>query len=248
MLKPLRLVRLETWLEAPMVFLAFVWVGLLIVEYVGGEYRWLLVASDVIWVIFFIDFALRLFLAPNKLVYIRRNWLTLVSLALPALRIFRLARVLRLARATKALRLLRLATSVNRGVRALMKSMGRKGIGYVIALTLVITFTGAAGMYALESGQFSSYWEALWWTAMIITTMGTDFWPRSLEGRILCLTLAFYAFSIFGYVTAALASFLVERERTTEDSADMEMRTELARLRAEIARLADVVGSQNKAG
>lgn len=226
-----------------MVFLAFVWVGLLVVEYAGGDFAWLQPLADVIWVLFFVDFALRLFLAPKKAAYIRRNWLTLVSLALPALRIFRLLRVLRLARASRALRIVRLAGSVNRGVRALVKSMGRKGVGYVLALTVVVSFTGAAAVYAFEPGAFRNYWDALWWTAMMMTTMGSEFWPQSLEGRLLSLLLALYAFSIFGYVTAALASILVQREQPPQAASESDVRDELALLRAELSQLTDALAA-----
>ena len=44
---------------------------------------------------------------------------------------------------------------------------------------------------------------------MIMTTMGSEFWPQTAEGRVLCVLLALYAFGVFGYVTAALASFFV---------------------------------------
>jgi len=35
--------------------------------------------------------------------------------------------------------------------------------------------------------------EALWWTAMIMTTMGSQYWPQTIEGRMLCVFLALYA-------------------------------------------------------
>ncbi len=42
--------------------------------------------------------------------------------------------------------------------------------------------------------------------------MGSDYWPRTPEGRILCLLLALYAFAVFGYVTATLASYFIGRD------------------------------------
>ena len=53
------------------------------------------------------------------------------------------------------------------------------------------------------------YGDSLWWTAMLLVTMGSDNWPRSAEGRALCLVLATYGFTIFGYITATLGSFFV---------------------------------------
>jgi voltage-gated potassium channel len=54
---------------------------------------------------------------------------------------------------------------------------------------------------------------ALWWTAMLLTTMGTEDWPRTPEGRVLCLLLAIYAFAVFGYVTAAIAAYFVGQDQ-----------------------------------
>ena len=241
-----RLRRVERLLETPMVVLAFVWIGLMVAEFAGMQSPWLERASTLIWLILIADFALRISLAERKRVFLRANVLTLVSLVLPAFRIFRLTRVLRLARATRGLRLVRLGTSVNRSMRALMHSMGNKGLGYVLAMTVIVTVAGAAGMLALEESLFTSYWHALWWTAMIVTTMGSEAWPLSLEGRVLCLTLAIYAFSIFGYVTAALASFLVERGKpAASNSPDEALISEMSVLRQEIARLSESINREH---
>src|SRR5581483_8919291 len=55
-------------------------------------------------------------LAPSKLHYLKRNWLTAVAVVLPTLRA---VRVLRVARALRGMSLLRLLTTLNRGSRAL---------------------------------------------------------------------------------------------------------------------------------
>ena len=57
-------------------------------------------------------------------------------------------------------------------------------------------------MYDFERPGLRSYWDAVWWTAMIMTTIGSDYWPKTTEGRLLALLLSVYAFSIFGYITA----------------------------------------------
>lgn len=196
--------------------LGAVWLVLLIVEFVWGERRWMTLASQGIWLLFIADAAIGLVIAPKRLAYVRKNWLTLLALAVPALRILRIARfarVLRAGRAVRGVRLVRVLTSINRGMRTWRRTVTRKGLVYVLGLTLIVTFVGAAGMFAFErppDGLLGSYPEALWWTAMVMTTMGSEYWPRTLEGRILALLLAMYAFAVFGYVTAAIASLLVE--------------------------------------
>jgi voltage-gated potassium channel len=93
-------------------------------------------------------------------------------------------------------------------------------LGYALALTLLVLFGGSAGMHALEGGirgGLRDYGDALWWTAMILTTMGSSYWPVTAEGRILCIFISLYAFGVFGYFTAFLATFFIGRDAEEED-------------------------------
>jgi voltage-gated potassium channel len=234
--------RLEDSLETPMLALAFAWLALLVVELIWGESLLFETLGTIIWVIFILDFAMKLVLAPRKLAYLKHNWLTALSLPIPALRLFRVIRVFRLfrlARVGRSFRLLRVVSSLNRGMRALSASLSRRGFGYIIALTILVTFTGAAGMYAFENvapGGMESYGEALWWTAMVLTTMGSQYWPQTVEGRVLHMFLALYAFAVFGYVTATLATFFIGRDAENDD-AELAGAKQLAALRDEVIAL-----------
>jgi voltage-gated potassium channel len=238
--------RLEDWLETPMLVLAFAWLALLVVELIWGESLLFGTIGMIIWVVFIVDFAVKLALAPHKVAFLKRDWLTAISLLLPALRLFRIFRVFRLlrfARAGRSLRLLRVVSSLNRSMKALSASLSRRGFGYVIALTLLVTLAGAAGMYAFENqapGGPNSYGDALWWTAMIMTTLGSQYWPQTAEGRVLCVFLALYAFGVFGYVTAALATFFVGRD-AENDEAELAGAKQLATLRDEVSALRDEI-------
>jgi voltage-gated potassium channel len=122
---------------------------------------------------------------------------------------------------------------------ALGASLERRGFGYVVTLTTIVTLAGAAGMYAFENAEQNglySYGEALWWTAMLMTTMGSAYWPQTPEGRVLCVILALYAFAIFGYVTATLATYFVGRD-AEDAAAERAGATSVEALRAEIAAL-----------
>lgn len=200
--------QVEEWVELPMVVLGFVWLALLVVEFTAGLGAVWQRLVTLIWVMFILEFALRFALAERRLTYLRRNWLTALALALPALRMLRVLRVLQVARAARGLRLVRVLSSLNRGMRNLRSSMRRRGFGYVIALTALVVMVGAAGMQALEPG-LRGYGDALWWTAMLITTLGSDFWPQTPEGRLLTLVLSAYGFAVFGYLTAAFAAFFI---------------------------------------
>ncbi len=216
--------RVQDWLEVPMLVLSFVWLALLIGEFVLGESRAFNVLGTVIWVIFILAFLVELILAPRKIAHLKKNWLVVLSLMLPALRLFRLFRafrLLRLARVGRSVRLVRVLTSLNRGMGALGASLGRRGLGYVAALTVLVVLAGAAGIFAFERDVPDgpkSYGEALWWTLMVLTTMGSQYWPETLEGRVLCIVLSLYALAMFGYLTAALATFFVGRDAENEEA------------------------------
>ena len=242
---------LEDWLEKPILALSVGWLALLVIELTRGLSPALEVAGTVIWVIFIADFMLRLWLSPDRSRYVRRNWLTVLSLVVPALRLIRILAVVRVARAartaralhgvTRGARVVRVVGSINRGMAALRRSMARRGLGFVLLLTAVVVLAGAAGMYAFERDltgerEFDSFWTALWWTAMLITTMGSDYWPQSAEGRVLCIMLAMYAFAVFGYVTASLATFFIGRD-ADDPNAEVAGATAIEALRADIASL-----------
>lgn len=219
--------RLEAKMDRPLAVLGFIWLILLVVELTKGIGPFLSRLGMAIWAVFLIDFLAKLLLAPDKLRFFRRNVLTVISLAMPAMRMLRAVRVIRAfraARAVRGLRFLRVITSLNRGMRSLGLALRRRGFGYVVLLTLLVLAAGSAGMYAFErdlatGGGFPDYGSALWWTAMILVTMGSDYWPRTAEGRLLCLFLAVYGYTIFGYITATLASLFIRNDVAPERGA-----------------------------
>jgi voltage-gated potassium channel len=234
--------QVQDLLETPMIVLGFAWLVLLIVDLVWGLRPFLAGLMTLIWIIFILDFLLRFWLAPERLVFLKRNWFGAISLVLPAFRALAALRYLWLARAAiRGARLISVVSSANRGMNSLRRSMSQHGFSYVVGLTFIVTSLGAAGMYAFENegvspAGFRGFGEALWWTAMTMTTLGSSYEPLTVEGRLLALLLAVYAFAVFGYVTAALASYLVGRD-ADNPQAEVAGAREIAALRADIANL-----------
>lgn len=236
--------QLEDWIEIPMLVLSFIWLALVIAELVWGEIVLLETFGTAIWIIFIAEFALRLWLAPRKLQFVSKNIISLIALIVPAFRVLRLFRVVRLVR---GLRLIRVVSAANRGMGALKSSMARRGLGYVLMLSLLVVLLGAAGMYALEPAGpdqdgFDDYGDALWWTSMLLASLGTDYWPHSAEARILCFLIALFGLGVFGYITASFASFFVGRDAARSGeiagASDLDaLRQELAALRQSVDRM-----------
>lgn len=238
---------LEQWLETPMVVLSAVWFTLVLVELVWGQALLFEIFGALIWLVFIGEFALRLWIAPDRRAFVRGNVLTMLALAVPALRVFRVLGMFRILSAVRGLRLLQIVATANNSMNALRRSLGRRGLGYILLLTLAVMLLGAAGMMVFEPASevangFASYGAALWWTAMLLTTMGSGFWPVTGEGRVLALLLSLYGIVIFGYITASFATFFIGQEARDQEgevagASDIAaLRDEIAALRAELRR------------
>ncbi len=227
-----------------MLALGLVWLVLLVVEWTRGLSPMLETANTTIWILFVVEFALKLIIAPAKLDYLRKNWLLALSLLAPGFRLLRIARVARAAQATRTVQLARGLVGFNKGLRSLRRIMRRRGLGYVLAITSVVALAGAAGMRTLEHGDtrpgaFDSFGSSLWFTLMLLTSVGSEYWPRTPAGRWLCLLLSVYGFAVFGYITAALASFFVDRDAEKKEpeqgEAAEKLEAENEALRAELS-------------
>lgn len=232
---------LDDWLRWPMIGLSLIWLGIVLYELVAGSSELLETLGTAIWIVFIVEFAVRFALAPVKAAFLKSNWLTVLTLAVPALRLFRALRVLRAARALRGVRLVRIVGTANRSMRALKAALHRRRFGYVVALTLLVVALGAGGMLSFEPasevpGGFTGYGHALWWTGMLVTSIGSDYWPQTSEGRVLTTLLSLYGLAVFGYITAAFASFFVGRD-AEEPGGPVAGAAELSALRGEIVAL-----------
>ena len=68
--------QLEDWLETPMLILGFAWLALLIYELIWNLSPAVELIGTIIWMIFILDFMLKFTLTPEKIDYLKTNWLT----------------------------------------------------------------------------------------------------------------------------------------------------------------------------
>lgn len=245
------LANVSSFLEPIMVGLGIVFLGLLLMEFAGvpltvlGENR-MADVMQAIWIIFLGDFLLRFTIAPGKLMFLRSNWLGALSLALPFLRPLR---AFRAARALRGFSLVRLLGGINRGMRALRAITRGSLMLYVAALTFAVVFAGAVGVRFFDRGYPESpvqtFPDAIWWSATLVTTISSELHVVSQEARVIAFLQRLYALSIFGYITASIASYLIGvdsfEDRKRSEAIDRELVNEVRRLRAELAELRETV-------
>jgi voltage-gated potassium channel len=184
-------------------------------------------ADVVIWVLFSVEYLIRLTLARGRRDFVRTHWFDLAVLILPMLRPLR------------ALRLLNALRVINR--HAVKWTRGRLAI-YVIAATVLIVLVGSLAVLQAERGHptstIQSYPEALWWAVCTITTVGYgDLYPTTLEGRLVAMTLMVGGLGLIGFTTGSLASWIVDRISDSERPAAAATRADVAQLSQEIRAL-----------
>lgn len=231
--------------QIPMLILGIIWIFLLILELLKKSNPLFEKLSIAIWIIFILDFFIKFIIAPSKKKFIKYNILTILSLFVPAVRIFVVFRLVKLFNLTRGIIVLKLVSGMNRGMNTLAHTFEKRAFGFLAFLTVIVWLVSAAGMYEFEKKSdpgIPDYTNAVWVTAMFMSTVGADTWPKTMEGKFLCLFLSVYGFTVFGYVTATFASSFFEEDNTPKDKAQFE------ELKKEIQELKDLIKGSNKNG
>jgi voltage-gated potassium channel len=209
--------RVERLLAGPGTYLAVVFAVALAWELilsaqgstVPAALTWLLLG---IWAFFVVQFLLGIIVSPDRLRYLRRNWLTALSLVVPFLRAFRVLRLVGTLRAANGLRVL---GGFNRAARSFSATLAWTRAGYAAALTATAVLLGSAALLMFEvdapESRITDYGEALWWAAATITTVGAATEPVTLGGRIVALALMLAGLVLLGYVAGLLTAILFKR-------------------------------------
>ena len=203
--------RIATFLDAPLMLLALVSVpmiaGLFLWENTRVEVITFSVIAVGIWSIFVADLAIRLYLTPSPMAYMRHNWHLPLSVLLPFLRPLQ---VLRLGLRCKTLdREARTALSVR------WLAVIATGLVFLSA-TLMITLERNAG------SNFDSFGDSIWWVIVTVSTVGYgDTVPGTTAGRLIAIVVMICGIGIFSALAGSLSSYLNSGKasrRSKEDS------------------------------
>ena len=236
--------RFERATELPLLFLALAMVPLLLVPLFADLSETIddaLVAADwTIWAVFALQYVTRLTLTPERLHFVKREWLDLVIIVLPFLRPLR---VVRSARALRLLRLARLIGFFSEAMQEARRLLLRRRLHYVLLVAGVVIFGSAALVTTLEdgsAGSIDSFGDALWWSMTTVTTVGYgDEFPVTAAGRGVAAFLMLVGIALLGVVTANIAAFFLERLPEEEEAERDRMEEILSLLAAIEARLSE---------
>lgn len=169
-------------------------------------------------IVFIIDFFVELFLAEDKWIYFKRRWLFLV-LSIPYLNIINhyqitlnseaiyFVRFIPMARGALALTIVLSYISHNR-ITSIFTSY--------LSIMVLITYFSSLIFFEREypvNSMVTSYWSALWWGCMQVTTLGCDIYPITIAGKILCIVLSLMGMIMFPLFTVYLTNVIISRHK-----------------------------------
>ncbi len=184
------------------------------------------------WAVFIVDYLVRLSLARNRSAWFRSH---LGTLAIALIPVFRLVLLLQALTHVPGMR-----PSAGTRLRTQIMVYGA-GAGvlliYISSLAVLEVERGVPG------GNIETFAEAVWWACVTITTTGYgDFYPVTTPGRLIGIGVMFSGVALAGIITAALASWILERAASRSSNDDAEPATR-GQMRQILARM-DALGGQ----
>ena len=221
----------ERYAEWPLAAAALLFLGLFSVQVLarpqGREAYVLWIVSWIVWGLFIVDYMVRLYLASNRWQWFVQHLLDFAIVALPLVR---------------PLRLLRLLVLIEVLQRAIGNAFRGRIVVYTVSGVLLLIYTSSLAVFDeerfLPGATINSFGKALWWSITTVTTVGYgDVYPITNTGRIIAVLLMIGGISLVGVVTAALASWIIERVAEEDTVIQTATAAHIDELRSEIREL-----------
>jgi voltage-gated potassium channel len=201
-----RLKSVERLIRFPMAVLGVAWavcgIVVLTTHASGATSRAFVISLFVIWVVVFLEAALRYIAVSDRRRYFASRQIEPVLVALPFFQVWRIVGVER-------------ATVLwGEGVERFLAILGHRGLFRVLLAAVGLLFLGAWLDLLFEKSapgsNIHSYHDALWWAVVTVTTVGYgDRFPVTEGGRAVAVVLMLVGIGLIGVLTATVASFFV---------------------------------------
>lgn len=208
-----------------MALLSLISVLLLVFELVSDQnaeqMRVLELADALIAGIFFTEFWVRFYKAPQRAKFFKKHWwelLAAIPLTHETTQFLRSLNLLRVVRIIRLLRLIRFLVRLKILLDASQRLAKQSYLIYVFTVLAMILAGGTLGFHYMEVGQnpnVKTLFDSFWWTVVTLTTVGYgDIYPVTMGGRILAIFLMLGGVAVVSAITAfGAAAILREKNR-----------------------------------
>lgn len=218
--------RLSNWrrrTDLPLLVIAVGSLPLLVLEVIASrlsevDRTFLFAVNVLVFVAFAIDYLMELAVTYNRRLYIRTQWASLMIVVSQLLTILPGLGFLGILRGARALRVIGTLSRVV-GIGVASREQGQRffkekaasvafGIAGFTLITSAVAFTIAEDVG--EGRRIHSFFDALWWSASTITTVGYgDIYLVTAAGKLVAVFTMVVGVSTLAVVTARIAQFLV---------------------------------------
>lgn len=186
-----------------------------------------------IWAAFAADFGVKLVVAPQRMLYVRRHWIEAAMVILPFLRPLRLARLIRLAR---------IATVIGFNAEMVGDIARERGTKFVALVLLTAIVVGGTVTYLSERGvegsNITTVEDGIWWALVTMTTVGYgDHYPTTGMGRGVAAVLMIFGIAALSVLTASVAALLVRGQERADEITLADVMRQLHDIHSELAAL-----------
>lgn len=168
------------------------------------EMRIVNIADVCIYIIFVLDYFIRLFTCKNKKNFFKHNIIDLIAIV--PLGFGQTA-------AFSAFKLIKVVAYILRLLGNIKEILFINGFIYALGSTFAITIISSIGIYIFEYGteDINSYGDALWWSFVTVTTVGYgDISPTTSGGRFIACILMITGIGFLSMLTGTISTFFFQ--------------------------------------
>lgn len=229
----------EAFTYWPLIVASFLWLVAYswksIADAKGGLAVFLWSIIGLTYVMFLVDYLVRLTLAKPRATWFRGHLFDLAVVFVPMLR---------------ALRLLRALTSLTFGKQTAGTALRSRISIYGAGASLLVIYLCALAVLDAErhapNANIVNFGDAIWWAFVTVATVGYgDFYPVTAVGRIWAVALMAGGIAIVGTVTATVSSYVIEKAARGRDDDEPATRGQVRGLAHEMTELRGYLTAAN---
>jgi voltage-gated potassium channel len=232
--------RWSQWTYWPLAVAAAIFLITYTVHVIGDVEGGVLVATTVIigviWMMFIVDYLVKLRLSHPRRLWFRTHKLDLVLALIPALRPVRLLDAFtRIASFTR---------TAGGSIRARLLIYG---VGSALLLVWYISLIVLQFERHAPGATITSFGVAVWWAFCTVTTVGYgDYVPVTVPGRVATVFLMAGGVVVVGLVVATISSWVVERASRGHDDAVPASRADMRALTDALQQASESVAAERR--
>lgn len=232
--------RWSQWTYWPLAVAAAIFLITYTVHVIGDVEGGVLVATTVIiwviWMMFIVDYLVKLRLSHPRRLWFRTHKLDLLLALIPALRPVRLLDAFT-----------RIASFTRTAGGSIRASLLIYGVGSALLLVWYISLIVLQFERHAPGATITSFGVAVWWAFCTVTTVGYgDYVPVTVPGRVAAVSLMAGGVVVVGLVVATISSWVVERASRGHDDAVPASRADMRALTDALKQATERVAAERR--